>query len=534
MFLSVVDFFATRYYTIAAQSAEVSGFMKKIIYNIIYALLLAALLAAEVYLVYRVIHLNMLPNRYVAVLICVLLLIAGGVGMLVFMPRKRLWLSILRQFVAVALCAVTIAGCCYVSPKVEQLETTVEKITTNEPPKPARNIYVPNDDPAQTIEDAASYRFAAVEWDRSYSQQVVDELNRVFQTEIAVVYYENEFVMAAAYFNDEADAIIASDGHMAVWSEQEDEIYTNFRLENRVLYTVYVTECEETETVVVEPVPELEPVSDITNTPFVVYLSGMDGYSELLSATRSDVNILMIVNPETKQVLMINTPRDYYVVHPWGYGTRDKLTHCGIYGIECSMQAIEMLYDLPINYYAQINFNGFEKLIDAIGGITVYSENSFYGGDWENIYIGQGEISLNGEEALAFARDRKHQPGGDNGRGKNQMKVVKAVISKMTSGRTLITNYSEILNSLEGMIATNIEQENISKLVKMQLSDNAQWNVLSYAVTGYDSTKTTYSMPGMACYVMQPNQSSVDYAKELASRVMNGEILTQDDMTVPK
>ena len=364
--------------------------------------------------------------------------------------------------------------------------------------------------------------------------QVETALNEQLETEITLVYFDNELELGASYCLNEVNALIVSEGQANVWEEYDNDLYHQFKYKNRSIHTVYVDENKDTEQVPVEPLPEVEPIEDITNTPFAIYVSGNDSYSQTLTATRSDVNILVIVNPETKQALMINTPRDYYIVHPWGYGTRDKLTHCGIYGIDCSVAAIEMLYDLPVNYYFQINFEGFKTLIDSIGGVTINSDHSFVCGQEPMVYIQAGDNELDGYGALSFARDRKHQPNGDNDRGKNQMKMIQAVINKVLSGNTLIKNYAEILNSLEGMIATDMERDNISKLVKMQLMDNAKWEILTYAVTGYDSNNTTYSMPSLSCYVMVPNQKSVDYAKELAARLMNGEILTQEDMTMPK
>jgi len=505
--------------------------MKKAIYTIIYSLLMAAVLAAEVFFVYRLIRLNMLPDLYVALLIVGLLLLLGGIGLLVFLPRRRLWATILRQLIAWILAIVTAAGCVFLAPKVRQLETTVDQIIANEPAGTARNIYVPNTDPAQTIEDAAGYTFGALRSDEYCIAQAETALNEQLQTKINLVYFDDELEMGAAYCLREVQALIVSEGHTNVWEEHGGDLYYQFKYVNRSIHTVYVEESKETDQIPVEPVPDAEPVADITNTPFVIYLSATDSYSQTLTATRSDVNILAVVNPETKQVLMINTPRDYYIVHPWGYGSRDKLTHCGIYGIDCSIDAIELLYDLPVNYFVQINFEGFKTLIDAIGGITVYSDHGFVCGQEIPVYIKEGENNLDGYGALSFARDRKHQPGGDNGRGLNQMKMIQAVLTKIISGHTLIKNYSEILNSLEGMIATDMERENISKLVKMQLMDNAEWEILTYAVTGYDSNRTTYSMPSVSCYVMVPNQSSVDYAKELIARIVNGEILTQEDMT---
>ena len=150
------------------------------------------------------------------------------------------------------------------------------------------------------------------------------------------------------------------------------------------------------------------------------------------------MNILAAVNPNTRQVLLINSPRDFYVANPSGDGAMDKLTHCGIYGVGCSMKALGDLYDEKVDYYLQINFEGFKKAIDAMGGITVYSDYSFKA--IQRTKIVKGENYLTGQQALDFARERYTLAGGDNARGKNQMKVIKAVIEKATSGTTILTN----------------------------------------------------------------------------------------------
>jgi LCP family protein required for cell wall assembly len=275
-----------------------------------------------------------------------------------------------------------------------------------------------------------------------------------------------------------------------------------------------------------------ENLQDFNNLkPFVVYVSGSDTYgSQIVKTGRSDVNILAVVNPMTKQVLLINTPRDYYVENTAGGGARDKLTHCGIYGAECSMQALGDLYGMGIDYYAKINFTGFETLIDAIGGITVYSDVSF---SKPNVTVYEGENYFNGSQALAFARERKLLAGGDNARGKNQMKVIKAVLQKMMSG-AIITKYAEVLDSLEGMFETSMDRSEINSLVKMQLSDMASWNIQSFAVTGEGDSKTNYSLPGMSVYVMLPDEELVAQASGLINKVVNGEILTEADLTPVK
>ena len=202
----------------------------------------------------------------------------------------------------------------------------------------------------------------------------------------------------------------------------------------------------------------------------------------------------------------------------------DKLTHCGNYGTQCSMDALAALYNEDIEYYAQINFTGFETLIDAIGGVTVNSETSFSA---QGYYFQEGENELDGAAALAFARERYALAGGDNDRGKNQMRVITGVIQKLASG-ALLANYSQILDSLEGMFATNFPMEAVARLVKMQLEDMASWNIVSYAVTGYNGEETTYSTPGLYCYVMYPDEETVEHATELIDMVMAGEILPNE------
>ena len=193
------------------------------------------------------------------------------------------------------------------------------------------------------------------------------------------------------------------------------------------------------------------------------------------------------------------------------------------------MEALAKLYDVEVDYYAQINFTGFETLIDAIGGVTVYSDVAFNTAD--KYHINAGENHLDGKQALSFARERKRLAGGDNARGQNQMKVIKAVIAKMTSGTTIISNYSEIMASLEGMFATSLPMNEISSLVKMQLGDMAQWNVQSFAVTGYNGSDYTYSAPGSKLYVMYPNEQDVAKAQGLIDTIFADGILTEADIS---
>ena len=190
------------------------------------------------------------------------------------------------------------------------------------------------------------------------------------------------------------------------------------------------------------------------------------------------------------------------------------------------MDTLGNLYDVQIDYYVRINFSGFKKLIDALGGVTVYSDYAFTA--ITRTPIQEGENHLTGQQALDFARERYTLPGGDNERGKHQMQVITAVIEKATSGTAIISNYSDIMASVEGMFTMNIPIEMVSNLIKMQLSDLARWNVSSYAVTGSDAMEECYSAPGMDLAVIVPYDSSVSKATRLIDMIYDGEILTQE------
>ena len=258
--------------------------------------------------------------------------------------------------------------------------------------------------------------------------------------------------------------------------------------------------------------------------PFVVYLGGSDTRSGKLTKGRNDVNILAVVNPNTKQLLLVNTPRDYYVSNPAGEGAKDKLAHCGLYGLENSKEALSRLYGLPVAYGAVINFKGFEALIDALGGVTVYSESAFtttIGG----YRIQQGVNTLNGAQALAFARVRSRVSGGDNTRGQHQMQVIAAMVRQLSAGNVL-SRWREILDSLEGMFATDMPLTTMTKLLTNEIDNLDDWEIFSAAVTGTGGTDYNWSSGGKA-YVMYPDES-VQQVSALMERVMNGERLTEE------
>ena len=275
----------------------------------------------------------------------------------------------------------------------------------------------------------------------------------------------------------------------------------------------------------------------ITKEPFVVYLSGVDNRGELTEKARSDVNILAVVNPETKQVALINTPRDYYVDLA-GTDSKDKLTHAGLYGVETSMATLGNLYGVNVEHYIRINFAGFIRIIDAIGGVDVYSDQAFTSvgspGYYDPTTFAEGWNHLDGKSALAFARERHAFASGDIQRGINQMKVIDAMMNKIKSP-TVLMSFSKLMDAVSDCFVTSLSQEQISALVRMQLASLSDWDIQSYTVTGTSGKSSQcYSAKGQSLYVMKPDENSVNQAKELIASVLGGEGTVSDTQQTPE
>lgn len=280
---------------------------------------------------------------------------------------------------------------------------------------------------------------------------------------------------------------------------------------------------------------------NVKKDSFTVYLSGTDSNGRVANSARSDVNILAVVNPKKGKILLVATPRDYYVTLA-SKGAKDKLTHAGIYGINESAKTLGNLYNVDINYYARINFTSFVKLIDNLGGINVNVEKPDYrynlGIDCGSGYVCEqnsnrefgnnlikikyGNQTLNGEQALAYSRNRHQYASGDVARQKHQQQVLEGITDKLMS-KTILTKYNSILKSLSNGIKTNIDKDTISKLVTKQLKDNIGWNIESVVATGKDAYNYAYSTGKSKVYVIEPDEESVNSIKDKIKEVISNE-----------
>ena len=254
---------------------------------------------------------------------------------------------------------------------------------------------------------------------------------------------------------------------------------------------------------------------------FNIYISGIDTYGSISTVSRSDVNIIMTVNMNTHKILLTTTPRDAYVKIPGGGADQyDKLTHAGIYGVETSEKTLENLYGIKIDYYARINFTSFLKLIDQLGGVTVHNDQAFTSlhGKFD---FPVGDIQMNSEQALGFVRERYSLNGGDNDRGKNQEKVISAIVNKLASLNS-VSNFTSIVNNLQDSVQTNMSLDTINALANTQLDSGSKFTVTSQAVTGTGSTGqlTSYAMPNSSLYMMKLDDSSVESASQAIKNLM--------------
>ncbi|MCI5857004.1 MAG: LCP family protein [Agathobacter sp.] len=491
----------------------------------LFILAIQVIMSAGVFLV--VVKLNMLPNSYLIAIAFLLLLLFFLSDVLLVLSKKKRNKTKTSLYVKRAL-GVLLSGCTILVSltginTLSKLMATLDGVSSDTIiVKEKTAVYVMADDPAQNINDASGYTFGYTStYDHDNTLKAIEKVEDELGQQINQQDFDTVVDMVEALYAGNVGAIFLNESYIDILEDMDE--FANFSTDTRA---IIVNEVD-----VIQKVTD--SVSDITKEPFIVYLSGSDTRNTTLSSkTRSDVNILAVVNPQTKQILLVNTPRDYYIdISVSGYTQKDKLTHCGIYGIDCSMDTLGHLYGIDVNYYLKINFTGFETLIDAIGGIDIDVDKSFTSVD--GYQYTKGETHMNGKYALNYVRERHAFGDGDFARGRHQMQMIKALVAKLTSG-AIITNYSDIMSSLEGMFATDVTTTEMGDLVKMQLSDGGTWNVQTFAMDGEGKKRTTYSMPKTKAYVMEPNFDYVEYAKQLIQKVMDGETLTEDDMKFKK
>ena len=448
-----------------------------------------------------IISTNIVPLKYLLLLFAIFILYDVGLFFLLFKKHK------IKNIIGYVLSGILVIIMAILFYYLNVTMGFFKGFGTNKYKEENYLVLVLNDSSFESLNDLSNIGYTSNEL--SNINEALTKLNE--EITIENIKYDNNVEMFDDLINKEIDSVLIEESSMALIYEQNEEY-------NGMFKTIY--------TINIKTEIEITKEADVTNQPFTVYISGIDSYGSIATVSRSDVNMVATINPTTKQVLLISIPRDYYVQLRGTTGYKDKLTHAGLYGVETSVGTLEDLLDVDINYYARVNFSSLEQIVDALGGVDVYSKYTFTsskatGGTY---YFTEGYNHMNGKQALSFSRERKALPGGDRARGINQQAVIDGIIRKATSP-AIITGYSKILSSLNGTFQTNMSDNDIQKLIKMQLNDMASWNITSYSLDGTDGSEYTYSYPTQKLYVMNPIEETVTEAQGLIDKVYAGEML---------
>jgi polyisoprenyl-teichoic acid--peptidoglycan teichoic acid transferase len=376
------------------------------------------------------------------------------------------------------------------------------------------SVYVLNDSKYASLNDLKSKKIVIYKSESTDLNSAISKLES--KVKFTKVVDDSLYESVNSLINKENDALYISDSLM--------DIYNEDHADGKSLKKIASID------VVSKNTSSFKSVN-VAKKPFVLYLSGVDTSGSINNVSRSDVNILLFVNPEKGKIFILSTPRDYYV-NLAKNNRKDKLTHAGIYGIEESANTLAKLYGTTVNYYARVNFTSFVNIIDKLGGITVdvekpdysYNDGIYCGSNTiceqnsqrkfgkNMIYIKSGTQILNGEEALAYARNRHQYSTGDNARGEHQAQIIEAVLKKAMTP-AILTKYNSLLKSLSKGVLTNVEQRTITKLVNLQLDDNIKWDISNYSVTGTGDYNVCYSTGSAKAWVMNPDEKSISEAK---------------------
>lgn len=463
---------------------------------------------ASLLLIVLIFKLNALPLLYTLVLIGVVVLLAL-ISFLLMKPSKTTGKgkvrNIIGKVVSLLLSVLLMIGSLYIA----QGNSVLDAISGANTKTTRISLVVMDDSSYQKVSDLKNQSVEANlddEDNAKYMNEAIEALNKEEST-IKVENASSYSDMANDLYDKKTEAIFINEANYSMLEEE----HNTFLNDTRVIWSYDI----------VEQTEDISKNVNVTKEVFTIFISGIDTTGPVSTVSRSDVNMLVTVNPTTKQILMTSIPRDYYVTLA-NRGEKDKLTHAGLGGVENSVETIENFMGIDINYYARVNFTSLIEMVDALGGITVYSPVSFstmHGG----YQVHEGYNEMNGEQALGFVRERYGLAGGDNDRVKNQQRVLTGMLQKAMSP-AILTNYSSVLSSIEGSFETNMSSSEITSLIRMQLNDMASWDIYQVQLSGTGQMMTGGSyMPNNRLYYMIPDENSVNECKSLIQQMVNGE-----------
>ena len=480
------------------------------VFGVIFSILLVA---ATMYLLFNLVKLNVLPTKLLFLVTVVFVLLDLIFILLLCFATKGAVSKIICIIFTIAIALGSCMGGYYIS-KTGNLLSNMTTVSSNA--KTTVSVVVKKSSDLKKKNDLAGHSVGVLQNIGTVgSNKMLKELSKS-GVEMTQTPYESLSAMLEAFYNGDVDSIIINESSRDQITDMET--YADF---NNITRVVYQTSYE------VENTDKANAVSDITNTPFNVLISGSDTRGGFDENGRSDVIMVATINPKTSTVLLTSIPRDYYVTTTCDAadgcqeGALDKITHTGIHGTNTTKRTVEKLLGIEINYTFKVGFDTVTDIVDAVGGIDVtvapgYAVSSFY----TLPGVHEGVNHLNGEHALAYARERYAYSEGDRQRTKNQQQVLMAIMDKVTSP-AIVTNYASIMDSMANTFSTTMSNDEITSLIKYQLNKNPKWKIEQSMVDGTGDTQMCAEL-GNAAYVMVPDESTVTKASNKINAVMEG------------
>lgn len=439
---------------------------------------------------------DVLPGEYFLILCILLGIISLGLSLLILTkhgPKKRA----IGTFLSVIYLVLLILAIVY------ELNTIgfLKKLGFKNYKTENYSVLVLKSSVYQEINDLDKKNIGSLEFNTDGLKESKEKIEKKISPKFTT--YDDISELKKNLINKKVDAILIENSILAILTEDDGEFANSYK----VIYDFSV----DIET------KDIAKKVDITKDTFSIYVSGIDTYGAVSSVSRSDVNMVITVNPKTDKILITSIPRDYYVPLA-GKNGKDKLTHAGIYGVETSVKTIEDLLDTKINYYIKVNFTSLIKVVDTLGGVKVYSKYNFTSMD--GYTYKEGYNNVNGEKALSFVRERKAFNGGDRVRVENQAAMIKALVEKATNP-SIITKYNSLLKTLDKLFVTNLNMEDVTEFIKKQIDDMRGWEVDNQSLDGKDAFEYTYSYKGTKLYVMTPNNETIINAHNKIEEMFN-------------
>lgn len=469
--------------------------MKKNIWNIIRLLIMILGISTSIYFTFIITKLDMIPTKYYVIVVG-LLVILNILGIIGLFGKK----IISKVFGIIILLVVSILSIIGINYGDDTLKFLNKAFNNNGIEVTGYSVAVLKSSSYDKIEDLDGKTMGYLSIDEEKSKFLA-----ILKSKISceVTAYDDVYSLYENLLDKKIDSIIIDEAYLDMLEDEYDDIDDRIKV-------IYNFEIESTIEKNNNSIDKLEPIN--------ILISGSDSRSgKIVTKTRSDVNMIMTINPKDHTILLTSIPRDYYVRLHGTTGNKDKLTHAGIYGINMTKQTIEDVFDIKIDYTVKVGFNSVIELVDLIGGIDIDSDAEFtsHCGDGGAVKteVKKGMNHFNGAQALSYARERYAYKEGDVHRVQNQQQVLEAIITKISKDKSILSKYDKLLESFSELYRTDIPDKYIKLIVKDQLDSMKSWKIEKQFVTGKAAREETYSMPGRTLYVMIPDQDSIDGAK---------------------